>query len=135
MKRKSKRKLFKNTKMTLKKKLTKKLMKNLKKNLKAMKILTKKMMKTPILKIKMSSPQNPQGKVPFFQTDRQTDISFSDRISQLPISRIKKMLKNADPEWKGGTADAILMLVIAAENFCRNLGEKSFDHVQSSGMY
>ena len=83
---------------------------------------------------KNALPPKSSRKGTFF-SDRQTDISFSDRISQLPISRIKKMLKNADPEWKGGTADAILMLVIAAENFCRDLGEKSFDHVQSSGMY
>jgi len=43
------------------------------------------------------------------------------------------MLKNADPEFKGGSADSFLMIIVAAEHFCRQLGNKSSEIMQSSG--
>mgnify|MGYP000127810667 CR=1 FL=1 len=38
-----------------------------------------------------------------------------DRLTQLPLARIKNMLKHFDPEWKGQTSDAAIMLVMVGQ--------------------
>lgn len=40
-----------------------------------------------------------------------------DRLTQLPLSRIKAMIKNFDPEWKGQSSDAaVLMCLVGLKN-------------------
>ena len=43
------------------------------------------------------------------------------------------MLKNADPDWKGGTADAHYLLVLAGERFCKQLSAQTFEHIRTTG--
>ena len=43
------------------------------------------------------------------------------------------MLKNADPDWKGGTMDAHYLLVLAGENFCKHLSAQVFEQIRTSG--
>ena len=41
-----------------------------------------------------------------------------DRLTQLPLSRIKAMIKNFDPEWKGQSSDAaVLMCLVCPKKF------------------
>ena len=35
-----------------------------------------------------------------------------DRLTQLPLSRIKAMIKNFDPEWKGQSSDAAVLMCL-----------------------
>jgi len=49
------------------------------------------------------------------------------KLTQLPFARIKKMIKGADPEWKGGSADAQLMIVYAAERFLAQLADRVWE--------
>ena len=44
------------------------------------------------------------------------------------------MLKNADPDWKGGTADAHYLLVLAGEHFCKHLSAQTFESLRTSGI-
>jgi len=55
------------------------------------------------------------------------------KITELPLSRIKSMLKNADPDWKGGTADAHYLLVLAGERFCKQLSAQTFEQIRTTG--
>merc|ERR1712003_321220 len=55
------------------------------------------------------------------------------KITELPLARIKGMLKNADPDWKGGTADAHYLLVLAGERFCKQLSAQTFEHIRTTG--
>merc|ERR1712176_607805 len=50
-----------------------------------------------------------------------------EKITQLPIARVKKMIKYGDPEWKGGTQDAQLMIVYAAERFLEQLADRVWE--------
>ena len=59
--------------------------------------------------------------------------SFLVKITELPLARIKGMLKNADPDWKGGTADAHYLLVLAGERFCKQLSAQTFEHIRTTG--
>ena len=45
----------------------------------------------------------------------------------MPIARLKKMIKYGDPEWKGGTQDAQLMIVYAAERFLEQLADRVWE--------
>ena len=36
----------------------------------------------------------------------------AERLTRLPLSRIKTMMKNFDPEWKGQSSEAAIMLVL-----------------------
>ncbi|CBY33566.1 unnamed protein product [Oikopleura dioica] len=47
-------------------------------------------------------------------------------LTRLPLSRIKTMLKNFDPEWKGQSADAAVALILAGEQFIESLARQSF---------
>ena len=45
-----------------------------------------------------------------------------DRLTQLPLSRIKAMIKNFDPEWKGQSSDAaVLMCLVCSKKFVQKL--------------
>ena len=45
-----------------------------------------------------------------------------DRLTQLPLSRIKAMIKNFDPEWKGQSSDAaVLMCLVCPKKFVQKL--------------
>jgi len=50
-----------------------------------------------------------------------------DRLTQLPLSRIKAMIKNFDPEWKGQSSDAAVLMCLAGEEFCKYLAKQSFE--------
>merc|ERR1711935_1016415 len=58
-------------------------------------------------------------------TDPTTIVNV--KLTQLPFARIKKMIKGADPEWKGGSADAQLMIVYAAERFLTQLADRVWE--------
>merc|ERR1711935_287595 len=58
-------------------------------------------------------------------TDPTTIVNV--KLTQLPFARIKKMIKGADPEWKGGSADAQLMIVYAAERFLAQLADRVWE--------
>ena len=46
------------------------------------------------------------------------------------------MIKNADPEWKGGSAEAQLMLVYAAEHFVEQLVSRVWEQkVRQTGQF
>ena len=60
-------------------------------------------------------------------------MTFLVKITELPLARIKGMLKNADPDWKGGTADAHYLLVLAGERFCKQLSAQTFEHIRTTG--
>lgn len=53
------------------------------------------------------------GTEPSTPTDQPTRAPV-DRLTQLPLSRIKNLLKNFDPDWKGQNADAAVMLVLVS---------------------
>ena len=56
-------------------------------------------------------------------------------MTQLPLARIKKLIKNGDPEWKGGSQDSQLMIVYAAERFCSQLAGRVWEQkVRQTGM-
>ena len=87
------------------------------------------------------SPQNadvtqvkaPQGE--YFHSLFEKKLIFLEKLTQLPLARIKKMIKNGDPEWKGGSQDAQLMIVYAAERFCSQLADRVWEQkVRQTGM-
>ena len=46
------------------------------------------------------------------------------------------MIKNADPEWKGGSGEAQLMLVYAAERFAAQLVDRVWEtKVRQTGQF
>ena len=46
------------------------------------------------------------------------------------------MIKGADPEWKGGSADAQLMIVYAAERFLAQLADRVWEQkVRQTGEF
>ena len=57
----------------------------------------------------------------------------SVKVTEIPLARVKTMLKNANPEWKGGAADAQLLLVLAGQQFCRHVSSQVYQHVQGTG--